>query len=159
MKIKDGIKAGLLFGVCMIFPYMFIFIPQFGISKGAIVGILTGCASGLLFGLAVYLFANSKIIKKQTALSPENLLEGEYVKLIEPANLVIKPKDFDLKKFAYDGLLWTVGMKNKEALGGKLYITNYRIILKTHKYNRLRGMISIFLPTIKSTKSAIFLIS
>lgn len=43
-------------------------------------------------------------------------------------------------------------MKGKEAIGGKLYLTNYRILFKAHRLNRLSGKFSIALPTIQSLK-------
>ena len=47
----------------------------------------------------------------------EDLFEGETVILSKNSNLIVQPKEFGLKKFAFDDLLWTVGMKNKEAIG------------------------------------------
>jgi len=39
-------------------------------------------------------------------------------------------------------------MKGKEAIGGKAHLTNYRIIFKSHFFNRVRGQHSIFLPNV-----------
>ncbi|MEL6988661.1 MAG: hypothetical protein AAGK97_12630, partial [Bacteroidota bacterium] len=66
---------------------------------------------------------------------------------------------FGLKKFPYDQLLWTVGMKNKEAIGSRIYLTNYRIIFKSHQFNRLKGRLSIFLPTINELRDSSFFIT
>lgn len=37
----------------------------------------------------------------------------------------------------------------KEALGGMLYLTNYRVIFKSHKFNRVTGTFSILLPDVQ----------
>jgi len=44
-----------------------------------------------------------------------------------------------------------------EYIGGKLYLTNYRLIFKSHKFNRLRGKFSIFLSTIEGMRDDSFL--
>jgi len=85
-----------------------------------------------------------------------DLLENEKVILSKKSNLLIHPKHFGIKNFAFDDFMWTVGMKNKEALGGKLHLTNYRIIFKSHAVNRIRGKMSIFLPSIKEIKDTSF---
>lgn len=144
MKIKQALLAGSIFGIPMG--------AFFSIIMLSLSGLLIGFFCGLLFGLLIFLFANSNFVKKQTAIQQGKLLQGEKIIASEPANLIIKPKEFKLKSFAFDSLLWTVGMKDKEALGGKLHITNYRLIFKSHNFNRIRGDFSIFLPTIKTTQ-------
>lgn len=144
VKPKQGLIAGLIFGIFMGVFYSFMIMSHWGLVRGLI--------SGLLFGLLMLLFANSGFVKRQTEINQEKLIGVEKIITSELANLVIKPKDFKLKSFAFDSLLWTVGMKNKESLGGKLHITNYRLIFKSHKLNRVRGDFSIFLPTIKATR-------
>ncbi len=59
------------------------------------------------------------------------------------ANLVIRPADYDLGRFAADQLLWAVGMAGKESIGGKAYVTDCRIAFVAHRFNRLRGTLSI----------------
>ena len=88
-----------------------------------------------------------------------DLLSGESVILSKGANAVIKISDYGLSRFAFDQLMWTVGMKGKEAIGGKLHLTNYRLIFKSHPLNRLGGKFSIFLPTIWEVKDVSGLIS
>ncbi|AKF86321.1 hypothetical protein MFUL124B02_24680 [Myxococcus fulvus 124B02] len=77
--------------------------------------------------------------------------------LSKGANLVIKPSEHGLGRFAFDRLMWVVGMKQKEALGGELHLTNYRLLFKTHGFNRLRGRISLFLPSLLEARDASFL--
>jgi len=134
--VLAGIGGGILFGGMQI------------LSTGFVAGLSGGVFFGACLGVMCYLFANSKLVKGQTSVSDEVLLPGERVLLSKLANLVIRPQEFGLDKFAFDGLLWTVGMKNKESLGGAIHLTNYRIIFQSHRYNRIRGMTSIFLPTV-----------
>ncbi|MHC5825823.1 MAG: GRAM domain-containing protein, partial [Nostoc sp.] len=47
-------------------------------------------------------------------------------------------------------LISIIGFKDKEAIGGMLHLTNYRLIFKSHIFNRVKGKFSIFLPTIKN---------
>ena len=150
LKPKRAAIAGLYFGIPMGLLYIF--------TSGLLQGLIMGILSGFLFGLIAYLFVNSKSIRKQTAIGEETLLPGEKIVLPIGANLVIKPKEFDLREFAFGDLLAVVGMKNKESLGGRLYLTNYRLIFKSHNFNRLKGMVSIFLPTIQSAKNSSYFI-
>ncbi|WP_183565390.1 hypothetical protein [Mucilaginibacter sp. SP1R1] len=151
MNIKQALFAALLFGIAMS--------VVFALKNGFEIGLVTGLFCGALFGLGLYLFSNSGMVKRQTAIGPEVLFPGEQIIVGVPANLVVKPKEFGLKQFAFDQFLWTVGMKDKEALGGRVYVTNYRIIFKSHRLNRLVGMISVFLPTVMDAKNTSFFIT
>jgi hypothetical protein len=92
-------------------------------------------------------------------IDQDDLLSGEKVVLSKGANAIIKIDEHGLSRFAFDQLMWTVGMKGKEAIGGKLHLTNYRLIFKSHAVNRLKGKFSIFLPTIQDVKDVSFLIT
>lgn len=87
-----------------------------------------------------------------------DLLPGEKLILSKAANVVITIDEYGLSKFAFDKLMWTVGMKGKEAIGGKLHLTNYRLTFISHAANRLTGKFSIFLPTIQNVEDTSFLI-
>ena len=145
-SIYSGVGAGLLFGVVQSF------------SVGVVQGALLGIYFGIAMGGVLHCFVNFKIVKQQTTLPPEVLLPGERLINSKLANLVIRPRDFGLDDFAFDGLLWVVGMKKKESLGGALHLTNYRLIFKSHRYNRIRGMTSIFLPTIERLENRTVLV-
>jgi hypothetical protein len=84
------------------------------------------------------------------ALEPNDLWPGEQPILTKNANLVIRVKESGLSQFAFDKYMVLIGMKGKEALGGQVHLTNLRLIFKTHGMNRLRGKISMFLPTVTS---------
>lgn len=92
-------------------------------------------------------------------LTQTDLLSNENVILEKDANAVIKLTDYGLSKFAFDKYMWAIGMKGKEAIGGKIYLTNYRLIFKSHNINRVKGKFSIFLHTINSIRDSSFLIT
>lgn len=82
------------------------------------------------------------------ALNDADLLPGERHVMTKFANMVISVKESGLSRFAFDDYMGLVGMKGKEAIGGKAHLTNYRIIFKSHFFNRVRGKHSIFLPNV-----------
>jgi hypothetical protein len=82
------------------------------------------------------------------ALSDDDLLPGERHVMTKFANMVISGKESGLSRLAFDDYMGSVGMKGKEAIGGKAHLTNYRIIFKSHLVNRVRGKHSIFLPNV-----------
>lgn len=86
----------------------------------------------------------------------EDLFEGEKVIFLKNLNLIVILKEFGLKKFVYDDLLWIVGMKNKEVFGGKIYLMNYWLVFISYFFNRLIGKISIFFLIIKDVKDFFF---
>jgi len=49
-----------------------------------------------------------------------------------------------------------VGLHRKEAIGGMLYLTNYRLLFRSHLLNRERGTFSVFLPSINSIRDTSF---
>jgi hypothetical protein len=151
MNIRQTIITGLIFGLAMSIPYC--------ISFGFVQGIITGLITGAFFGLAMYLFIHSKIINGQVQITEDDLFPGEQILWFEPASLVVRPEDFGLKDFAFNQFLWVVGMKKKEVIGGRIYLTNFRIIFKSHRINRLKGMISVFLPAIIDYKNTSFFIT
>jgi hypothetical protein len=77
-----------------------------------------------------------------------DLLPGERVVLSKPANAVIRLDEHGLSCLPADQLMRVMGFAGKEAVGGRLHLTNYRLLFKSHRVNRLTGAFSIFLPTI-----------
>ena len=64
-------------------------------------------------------------------LEQDEWLDGERVILERKANLMINIKDYGMKrKFT---------LSSKEAIGGNLYLSNYRLIFKSHPINRVKG--------------------
>lgn len=89
-----------------------------------------------------------------TKIIHSDLLPGETLIMSKFSNMVICINEAGLSRFPFDEYMGLIGMEGKEALGGKLHLTNYRIIFKTHFLNRVRGTYSIFLPNIISVKSS-----
>jgi hypothetical protein len=87
----------------------------------------------------------------QSRLEPgSDLLPGETLVLSKPANLFVKPSEYGLASL-FSGLQ---GVIDIEAIGGQVHLTNYRLVFKSHEFNRLRGKVSIFLPIIMSLQDA-----
>lgn len=87
-------------------------------------------------------------------ITNDDLLLGEKVFLSKNTNAVIKISDYGLKKLpgGIDKTLSLIGFGGKEAIGGQLHLTNFRLIFKSHPANRLKGKFSIFLSTIITVK-------
>ncbi|SFD02238.1 hypothetical protein SAMN05443252_11413 [Bacillus sp. OV322] len=83
-------------------------------------------------------------------LKQEEFLHGEYVILERRANLLINPKDYGLGRMKYN-------LQRKEAVGGKMYVTNYRLLFKPHLINRVKGLHSILLHNIQNARDSSFL--
>ena len=84
-------------------------------------------------------------------LDLSRLQAGEELLLSKKANFVIAVSEYGLSRFIADDLMWVAGLEGKEAIGGKLYVTNYRLIFISHSLNRISGFFEIFLPAITKT--------
>lgn len=82
-------------------------------------------------------------------LSGSELLVGEEVHVAKLANSILQYTDYGLERVArlHSGLE-AMGWSGKEGIGGKLYLTNYRLVFKSHAINRLTGRFSVFLPVV-----------
>ncbi|PKW05503.1 hypothetical protein SAMN05428944_7472 [Streptomyces sp. 1222.5] len=85
---------------------------------------------------------------------PEDLFPGEHIVLQKNANAVIDVRESGLSRFAFDDLMWLVGMDGKEAIGGRAFLTNYRLVFKAHSVNRMRGSFSVFLPSVLDVRNS-----
>lgn len=88
------------------------------------------------------------------ALAQEDLLPEEELLLSKATNAVIRPTEHGLARFPFDKYMPLVGMEGREAIGGKLYLTSYRLLFKAHGVNRVKGEFSIFLPTVRDAADA-----
>lgn len=88
------------------------------------------------------------------ALDQGDLLAGEVLLQSKFANAVIALSDYGLERLPFDQLLQVTGFAGKEAIGGTLHLTNYRLLFTSHQLNRLTGRFSIFLPTILQLRDA-----
>ncbi|KAJ4195435.1 hypothetical protein NW767_009757 [Fusarium falciforme] len=85
-------------------------------------------------------------------LQSDDLLPGEKVLMKKAANAMISIDDYKLSRFFANDLARLFGKENLEAIGGKLYLTNYRMLFKSHSINRVTGKFSIALPTISAVE-------
>lgn len=81
-------------------------------------------------------------------IDDSDLLAGERVVLSKPANAIIRLDEHGLSRFSADQLMRVTGYAGKEGIGGRLHLTSYRLLFKSHRVNRLTGAFSIYLPTI-----------
>ncbi|MDT0267425.1 hypothetical protein RM844_14125 [Streptomyces sp. DSM 44915] len=85
-------------------------------------------------------------------LGPDDLLPGEVVRVSKNANALVGVAEAGLTRFRHDRLLGTVGMRGKEGIGGRLHVTDYRIVFDAHAANRLTGRFSVFLPVVTGVR-------
>ena len=86
-------------------------------------------------------------------LEPRHLLASERVIASRPANFLIASADYGLSPFLNASLLNRFGFAGQEALGGRLHVTNFRIVFRSHAANRITGQLSILLPEIVDVRN------
>ena len=126
---RNQIKAGLSFGITMTIFFILQNLLAHGLTTRNVIisisaGLLSGAVSGVLFGWIIGLFANSKFLTKQTKIAidaDENIL-------------------FETPASHFKGI---------EAVGGKLYLTNKRLVFKSHKLNVQNHQLALSLPGIQ----------
>ncbi|WP_055695651.1 hypothetical protein [Streptomyces prasinopilosus] len=84
---------------------------------------------------------------------PGDLFPGEQHVLRKNANAVIGVREAGLSRLPFDGLRGAVGMRGKEAIGGRLHLTNLRLVFRSHAVNRVRGTFSVFLPCVEEVRN------
>jgi hypothetical protein len=114
--IRNSILAGLAFGCLIGIFFAFRFSTEQAIIAGPI--------SGIAFGIAIYLFVTSKMVKRQTEIKN---IEGKTVIHSGGANHFL----------------------NGEAVGGKLYLLTDRLEFKSHNFNIQNHEFAIDLKQIK----------
>lgn len=86
--------------------------------------------------------------------SAEYLFQDERVVLSKFANLIVSMKEHGLTKLPFDQLqALALEMPGKESVGGRAYLTNYRVLFIPHAANRVQRIHSLFLPNIKKVSS------
>ena len=131
MDKKNRVRGGLFFGI-----WMAIFNIGWSLATEnnhttqqvvitIVVGLIVGAISGLLFGWLTGLLAKSKFVQTTSSFEPEL---GENILFVTPAN----------------------HFKGIEAIGGKLYLTEKRLVFKSHKLNIQNHVLSIILQDIIS---------
>lgn len=124
MNKKNKIKAGLIFGIVMtiLFILQDLLTHDNLTTKNIVIiivsGLFGGALAGLLFGWLIGRFVNSKLLTKGTKIETE---PDETIVFESGAN----------------------HFKGAEAVGGKLYLTNKRLVFKSHKFNIQNHELSI----------------
>src|SRR5262249_14263907 len=85
-------------------------------------------------------------------LEPDELMSDETVISERMAGAFVKLSDYSLRSLSY--LNWA----GTEKVGGKLHLTNYRLIFASNSWNRVVGKFSVFLPTIQDVENTSFLL-
>jgi len=85
-------------------------------------------------------------------LTQDDLLSNETVIIEKNVNAIIKLKDYKLRSIS------RANWGGTEGVGGRLHLTNYRLIFASHAINRVVGKFSILLPTIQQVKDTSFLL-
>jgi len=130
MDKKTKIKSGIIFGIAMALFYIIQgLLTHDNLTTKDIIGtilagLIGGAVAGLLFGWIISLFANSKFLNKSTRIETGT---NEIVVFESGAN----------------------HFKGVEAVGGKLYLTNKRLVFKSHKLNIQNHELSIPLSNIE----------
>jgi hypothetical protein len=129
MDKKNKIKSGLYFGIVMTIIFIFQNLQQHDnlTTKNIVItivsGLLGGAVAGLLFGWLMGLFANSKLLTQGTKI---DTAANEIIVFETGAN----------------------HFKGAEGVGGKLYLTNERLVFKSHKFNIQNHELSISLSDV-----------
>nr|WP_321453083.1 hypothetical protein [uncultured Carboxylicivirga sp.] len=104
--MKNELKNVIIAGLIFGLLFGIVLAFLFDIKSSVIIGSVTG----LLFGLALHLFMHSKAVKRQTEIV---INDGEEIVHSGAAN----------------------HLKNKEAVGGKLYLQKDKLEFQSHNYN------------------------
>lgn len=129
---KGFIKSGLIFGMAgSIFFAVQHLVTEDHLTTNRVLTIIGaslagGIAGGLVFALIMTLFLQSRFVRNAVRI---DLAPGETIQFQTPAN----------------------HFKGIEAVGGLLYLTNRRLIFKSHKLNIQNHELSIDLSDIKKT--------
>ena len=129
MDKKSRINAGLVFGIatCLFYIARDLFtddLTRKSVITSVVSGLLSGAVSGFLFGWIMGLLSRSKFLVRGTEIVTE---AGETILLETGAN--------HFKWF--------------EGVGGKLYLTNKRLVFKSHQFNIQNHLLALNLSDIK----------
>ena len=90
-------------------------------------------------------------------LGPADLLDGERVVAVKNVSVIVQIHEYGLSPlFGGSPMPWRRGL---ESIGGRLHLTNYRLVFSAHPVNRLKGRFSILLPTISEARNVSLVLS
>ena len=133
MDKRDRMKAGLQFGVVMAIIYVVQSLVSMdsyttkNVLVAVVAALLSGALSGVMFSWILGWFVHSKFLRNSTSIVTE---PGEHIVFETGAN----------------------HFKGIEGVGGKLYLTNKRLVFQSHSVNIQRHGLSINLQNIRETK-------
>jgi hypothetical protein len=84
------------------------------------------------------------------SFEPGDAYPGERLIRTKAANAVVDLAEKRASPLPFSHLMPLVGMKGKEAVGGHLHLTSYRLFFESHGFNRFTGKLSILLPSIRA---------
>jgi hypothetical protein len=119
-KIKPGLYFGIFMAIIIIAENLLftdVNSPN-EIAKTIAIGIFAGAIAGLVFGFVIEKFRSSKLVNNSTKIDID---EDEKIIFETPAN----------------------HFKGAEGVGGKLYLTNKRLVFKSHKFNFQKHELSL----------------
>jgi hypothetical protein len=131
MNKRNRFRAGLGFGIAMAIFYILQnlltndHLTSKEIIKAVVSGLIAGLISGFLFGWLMGLFSKSKFVQETTKIQ---LDPNETMLFHTPAN----------------------HFKGMEGVGGKLYLTNRRLVFQSHKLNIQNHQLSINVSDIRN---------
>jgi hypothetical protein len=130
MDKKNRFRAGLSFGIGIMIFFIVRNVLIGGedqgqqIIKTVVAVFVAGTLAGVFFGWLTGLFDRSRLVSPMTKVLSE---PGEKILYESPAN----------------------HFKSREGIGGKLYLTNKRLVFKSHSFNLEKHQLSISLSDIK----------
>jgi hypothetical protein len=84
-------------------------------------------------------------------MNQDDLLPGEHLILTRRASVVLSRDDLGLGKLGLIDAPNAV-LKGRESIGGRLDLTDQRLVFTTHQVNRASGRFSVFLPVIRALR-------
>ena len=124
-SLKTGLKYGIGMSIFFIIQHLLIAdeYSTYAITRAIITGVITGMLSGFIFGFIIHWFSKSSFLNKSTKIETDR---DERILFESAAN----------------------HFKGIEGVGGKLYLTNKRLIFKSHKLNIQNHQLAIPLADI-----------
>jgi hypothetical protein len=125
---RTFLRSGAAFGVLLAMPFALLGLIVFGWEIGGLAFLAIALVAGVPFGLMMAAFARSKSVRRDTQ---PNLEEGEKVLKEGPANHFM----------------------GFEGVGGRLFLTDRRLLFKSHRWNFQVHELSVPLAEVAGAKA------